>query len=39
MSELRIVRTEGDPVQRGQRIGRELRDLVNESIDYYGRYM
>jgi isopenicillin-N N-acyltransferase-like protein len=39
MSELRIVRAEGDPVQRGQRIGRELRDLVNESIDYYGRYM
>lgn len=39
MSELRIVRAEGDPVQRGQRIGRELRDLVNESIDFYERYM
>ena len=39
MSELRVVRAEGDPVQRGQRIGREFRDLVNESIDFYGRYM
>src|SRR6266540_2714441 len=39
VSELRIVRAEGDPVQRGQRIGRELRDLVNESIDFYERYM
>ena len=39
MSELRIVRAEGNPVQRGQRIGRELRDLMNESIDFYGRYM
>jgi len=39
MSELRIVRAEGDPLQRGQHIGRELRDLVNESIDFYGRYM
>jgi hypothetical protein len=39
MTELRVIRTEGDPVQRGQHIGRELRDLVNESIDFYGRYM
>ncbi|MGH2580740.1 MAG: C45 family autoproteolytic acyltransferase/hydrolase [Actinomycetota bacterium] len=39
MSEVRIVRAKGDPVQRGQLIGRELRDLVNESIDFYGRYM
>jgi len=39
MSELRIIRAEGNPVQRGQRIGRELRDLMNESIDFYGRYM
>ena len=39
MSELRVVRAGGDPVQRGQRIGREFRDLVNESIDFYGRYM
>jgi isopenicillin-N N-acyltransferase like protein len=39
MSELRVIRSEGDPVQRGQRIGRELRDLVNESIDFYERYM
>jgi len=39
VSELRVVRAEGDPVGRGQRIGRELRDQVNESIDFYGRYM
>jgi isopenicillin-N N-acyltransferase-like protein len=39
VSELRVVRAGGDPLQRGQRIGREFRDLVNESIDFYGRYM
>ena len=39
MSKLRIVRAEGDPATRGHRIGRQLRDLINESIDYYGRYM
>jgi hypothetical protein len=39
MSEVRVVRAEGDPVQRGQRIGRELRDQVNESIGFYERYM
>jgi isopenicillin-N N-acyltransferase-like protein len=39
VSELRIVRAEGHPAERGQRIGRELRDLVNESIDFYGRYL
>jgi isopenicillin-N N-acyltransferase-like protein len=39
VSELRIVRAEGDPDQRGRRIGRELRDLVNESLDFYGRYL
>jgi hypothetical protein len=39
VSKLRVVRAEGDPVRRGQIIGRELRDLVNESIDFYGRYM
>jgi hypothetical protein len=38
MSELRVIRAEGDPDARGQQIGRELRDLVNESIDFYHRY-
>jgi isopenicillin-N N-acyltransferase like protein len=39
MTELRIVRAEGDPNARGQLIGRELRDLVNESVDFYHRYL
>ncbi|MGZ5129329.1 MAG: C45 family autoproteolytic acyltransferase/hydrolase [Actinomycetota bacterium] len=39
MSELRIVRAEGDPHARGQQVGRELRDLVNESVDFYHRYL
>ena len=38
MGELRVVRAEGDPDARGQHIGRELRDLANESIDFYHRY-
>ena len=38
MGELRVVRAEGDPNARGQQVGRELRDLVNESVDYYHRY-
>lgn len=38
MGELRVVRAEGDPSARGQQIGRELRDLVNESVDFYHRY-
>jgi isopenicillin-N N-acyltransferase-like protein len=39
MGNLRIVRAEGDPNARGQQIGRELRDLVSESIDFYHRYL
>jgi hypothetical protein len=39
MAELRVVRAEGDPDARGQQIGRELRDLINESIDFYHRYL
>lgn len=39
MGTLRIVRAEGDPNARGQQIGRELRDLVNESVDFYHRYL
>ena len=38
MTELRVVRAEGDPNARGERIGRELRDLINESVDFYHRY-
>lgn len=38
MGSLRIVRAEGDADARGQQIGRELRDLINESIDFYHRY-
>ena len=38
MTELRVVRAEGDPNARGERIGRELRDLINESLDFYHGY-
>jgi isopenicillin-N N-acyltransferase-like protein len=38
MTDLRIVRAEGDPLRRGQAIGLELRDEINESIDFYHRY-
>ena len=38
MGSLRVVRAEGDAAARGQQIGRELRDLINESIDFYHRY-
>lgn len=38
MTQLRIVRAEGDPNARGEHIGRELRDLINESVDFYHRY-
>ena len=38
MEDLRIVRVSGDPDARGQQIGRELRDLINESVDFYHRY-
>lgn len=39
MSELRIVRAKGDPYTRGVTVGKELRDLVNESVDFYHRYL
>ncbi len=39
MADLRIVRAEGDPSARGQQVGRELRDRVNESVDFYHRYL
>jgi isopenicillin-N N-acyltransferase like protein len=38
VTELRVVRAEGDPNARGERIGRELRDLINESLDFYHGY-
>ncbi len=39
MGNLRVVRATGDAAARGQQIGHELRDLVNESIDFYHRYL
>jgi hypothetical protein len=39
MGKLRVVRAEGDPDARGQQIGRTLRDLINESVDFYHRYL
>jgi isopenicillin-N N-acyltransferase-like protein len=34
-----VVRAEGDANARGQQVGRELRDLINESVDFYHRYL
>jgi hypothetical protein len=39
MGKLRVVRATGDAATRGQQVGRELRDLINESIDFYHRYL
>ncbi|MGE5459752.1 MAG: C45 family autoproteolytic acyltransferase/hydrolase [Solirubrobacterales bacterium] len=39
MDGLRVVHATGDAASRGQQIGRELRDLINESIDFYHRYL
>jgi hypothetical protein len=39
MGNLRVVRATGDAATRGQQIGRELRDPINESIDFYHRYL
>ena len=39
MTELRIVRAKGGPYARGVTIGHELRDLINESVDFYHRYL
>jgi hypothetical protein len=38
MVELRVVRAVGDADARGQQIGRELRDLIGSSVDFYHRY-
>jgi isopenicillin-N N-acyltransferase-like protein len=39
VGELRIVRAKGEPYARGVTVGTELRDLVNESVDFYHRYL
>lgn len=39
MGRLRVARAEGGPAMRGEQIGRELRDLINASIDFYHRYL
>jgi isopenicillin-N N-acyltransferase-like protein len=39
MRELKVVRAEGDPHSRGQQIGRQLREQINESVDFYHRYL
>lgn len=36
---MKVVRAEGDADARGQQIGRHLRDMINESIDFYHRYL
>jgi isopenicillin-N N-acyltransferase like protein len=39
VSDLRVVRASGDAYTRGVVVGRELRELVNESVDFYHRYL
>ena len=38
MSEIRVVRATGDGFGRGVRIGEELADLIQRSIEFYHRY-
>jgi isopenicillin-N N-acyltransferase-like protein len=38
MSDLLVVRAEGDPVTRGRQIGRELGQLIERSLGFYRRY-
>jgi isopenicillin-N N-acyltransferase like protein len=35
---IRVVRAAGSPRSRGEQIGRELRDELNRSVDFYHRY-
>jgi Acyl-coenzyme A:6-aminopenicillanic acid acyl-transferase len=35
---IKVVRAAGGPRSRGEQIGRELRDEVNRSVDFYHRY-
>jgi len=39
LTELRVVRAEGDAFSRGEKIGRELEDLIGSSVDFYHRYL
>ncbi|MEW6059911.1 MAG: C45 family peptidase [Actinomycetota bacterium] len=39
LGQVRVVHADGDPNARGQQIGRALRDLINESVDFYHRYL
>jgi hypothetical protein len=39
VSELRIVRAKGDPYTRGLTVGKEVRESINESVDFYHRYL
>lgn len=38
MSGIKVVRSSGGPRSRGEQIGRELRDEINRSVDFYHRY-
>ena len=38
MSDLRVVRAEGEPFERGRQIGRGFRDLIERSADFYTGY-
>lgn len=38
MTELRVVRAEGDPAARGRQIGRRLGDLIERSLAFYQGY-
>jgi isopenicillin-N N-acyltransferase-like protein len=37
VSSIRVVRTEGDAVERGRQIGRQLGDLIEASLGFYHR--
>jgi hypothetical protein len=39
MAEVRVVRVEGDGMTRGLRIGGELSDLIQRSVEFYHRYL
>jgi isopenicillin-N N-acyltransferase-like protein len=38
VSDLRVVRAEGEPFERGRQIGRGFRDLIERSVDFYLGY-
>jgi hypothetical protein len=39
LREIRVVVAEGDAFRRGVRIGEELRDLIQRSVEFYHRYL